>query len=734
MIGKTGWPRRGWLLLVAAWLVGSILPPSPARGKSKTFEDRTDVIEVQVPVNVYMRNGEPVRGLTAEDFEIFDRGDRQAITGFRMVDLEILQPKPGYDPADIVPAAARRHFLLLFDLTFSGTAAIIKAREAAQEFVLNHLHATDLVAVATFSSDIGPRLVVTFTPDRAQLARAIQTLGAPRLNDVRVDPLRFVLARPQNEQPSAFANRDFNSNQVGGFAPDRKQVLNSYLQVINKQFDKVETTYQRGRVSSWAAGLKGLAQVLASAEGRKHVVLFSEGFDGRLMLGRGPDANDPDIEMDQIQLQYGQYAMVDMDQIYGNSSLQKDVDVMLEEFRRADCVIQAVDISGLDANFNDNRRAQQVGQDALFYIANETGGSLFEDANNFSRQLVDVLRQTSVTYVLHFIPSGLESDGTYHKLQVKLRERNKGQRIAHRAGYYAPRPFKDLHPLEKNLLASDAIAAAAPRQDVALNVLAAAFRANPETAYVPVIVEVDGSTLLAGQDPRKQELAVELYTYVTDDNGEMRDFFTQLITLDLGQARAPLKRSGLKYYGHLDLPQGSYLVRVLVRNAQTGRAGVKTARVVVPRYELAEPDLLPPFFLEPPERQWVMVRERRSDANGYQKSVVYPFTLNGSPFVPAARPKLALGQGADLCLVAYNLPAGKIEIAGTILGADGHELAGGKLAMVERTVTGIQGLDKLLATFQPENLSAGEYTLRVAVGDTAAGTAQVNTIPFTITN
>lgn len=706
----------------------------PAFGQADSFDDRADVIEVQVPVNVYTRGGDPVRDLTADMFEIYDAGKRQEITDFQVVDLEILQPRRGEDPADVVPAMARRHFLLLFDLSFSNTAAIIKAREAAQDFVLNHLHPTDLTAVATYSSETGPRLVVTFTPDRAQLARAIQTLGAPRLLDgLRVDPLRFVLATPENSQSSAISSRDLGGNTVGQLGIDRDAALSSYLSVINKQFDRMETTYLRGRVSSWAAGLKGLAQALASAQGRKHVVLFSEGFDGRLMFGRGPDANDAEAQIDQLQLQWGNYGLVDTDDIYGNGSLQKDVNVMLEEFRRADCVIQAVDISGLSAEFSDEKRASQVGQDALFYIANETGGSLYEDANGFARQLVDVLEQTSVTYVLHFRPSKLETDGTYHRLQVKLRGR-KGIRLAHRSGYYAPRPFEDLHPLEKNLLASDAIAAAAPVEDVKLSVLAAPFRANDEQAYVPVVVEVDGQSLLVGHESRRKKLSVELYTYVTNEDGEMRDFFTQLVTLELANARAALEESGMKYYGHLDLEPGNYLIRVLVRNASTGRSGVKTVRVEVPQYQMAEPDLLPPFFLEPPDRHWVMVRERRSESDAYEKSVVYPFTVNGSPYVPSARPMLAGGKDAELCLVAYNMPEGDIAVEGTVLGEDGAELKIAELEVVERTVTGIRGLDKLLATFQPRDLAAGDYTLRVAVEDAVSGMTEFNTIPFTIVN
>jgi len=64
-----------------------------------------------------------------------------------------------------------------------------------------------------------------------------------------------------------------------------------------------------------------------------------------------------------------------------------------------------------------------------------------------------------------------------------------------------------------------------------------------------------------------------------------------------------------------------------------------------------------------------------------------------------------------------------------VLAADGKASPQGKLSRVERTATGIQGLDKLVATFDPAGLSAGDYVLRVAVTD-PAGHRQTNSLPF----
>lgn len=705
----------------------------PAAGQDASFDDVTEILEVQVPVNVSSRDGGPVRGLTAEDFEVYDRGRQQVVTGFDVVDLDVLQPEAIQGPRAMdlaIPAAARRHFLLLFDLTFATPASVTKARVAAHDFVLQELHPTDLAAVATFSLDTGPRLLVTFSPDRAQLARAIDTLGAPRLLDQQgtVDPLRFMIEDPN--RPGMSSTFGESERGAGGFAGRVDQEVSAYLQVIAKQMDKLEKSYLRGRVSSWVAALDEMARILGTVEGRKHVVFFSEGFDGRLMLGRGPDANDEQARADQVNLQFGQYWMVDTDDIYGNTALQNQVGDVLDTFRRADCIIQAVDISGIGSDSAEDRRARSVGQDALFYMANETGGNLFEDTNDLGSELREVLARSSVTYLLSFQPEGLAHDGSYHRLDIRLKKDvGRGGTVSHRQGYYAPKPYGDLHPLEKSLLASDAIASAAPRRQLDLDVLVAPFRANEDRAYVPVIIEVGGEKLLAGHEG--DELAAEFYTYVSNDRGEMRDFFTQLVTLNLSEdGRETMRRTGLKYYGHLTLEPGDYLVRVLVRNATTGRTGVESLRVSVPDYAEAGTQLLPPFFFEPPGR-WFLVKEEQ----GMQRdTVVYPFTVNGSPYIPSAKPVIEPGQETDLVLVAYNLPAGDVEINGTVVSPDGAEVSAGRLALVERTVTGIGGLDKLLARFRVNDLASGTYTLRVALEQPGKGVAQINSIPFSIPN
>jgi VWFA-related protein len=701
------------------------LPAAQKPAPADRFGETSEVVAVEIPINVVGRDGQPVRGLTAADFELFDDGDRQAITDFGVIDLSSTEAETRRMDSrriETLGAAARRHFLLLFDLSFASPTSILKARLAARDFLLHALHPADLAAVALYSLETGPKLILTFTPDRAQLARAIDTLGLDKVHDARErDPLRFLIA------PDDLAPSRASSGTAGGGAAEmraqRDQALAEGLKALTFQADLSQRSFEMGRITAYSRSLAEMARALNAVQGRKHVLFFSEGFDSRYLVGNAREAEEDSNSSMQGELQF-----VNTDSRYGNTSVQKDLSRMLEEFRRADSVIQAVDVGGLRGSADATGKARVNGQEALFYMANETGGELFKDANDLGGQLERVLTRTSVTYLLTFHRNDVKQDGAYHRLRVKVKAppQAQGARASYRTGYYAPRPFKELNLLEKNLLTSDSIVHAASRRDVELGVLAAPFRANEAQAYVPVIVEIGGRGLLAGHTGDK--LNLELYTYVADKEGNIRDFFTQSVGLDIKNGREALERTGIKYYGHLDLTPGDYQVRVLVRNADTGRTGVEAVPLSIPAYAKAEPQLLPPLFIES-DPGWLMIRERMG--KDQQATVVYPFTVKGEPYVPAARPVLRSDRSVSLCLVGYNLGSEDLKLEGQVMAADGKSLAGGHLSFVERTATGISGLDKVLATFQPTGLQAGDYVLRVAI-KSGNGRKEESSLPFVI--
>src|SRR5438270_13578291 len=86
---------------------------------------------VEVPVAVVDRSGNPIRGLTQANFEVTDEGKKRDIAGFETIDFAALE---NGSAAQMVTPAARRNFLLLFDLTFSAPNSLKRAQEAARTF------------------------------------------------------------------------------------------------------------------------------------------------------------------------------------------------------------------------------------------------------------------------------------------------------------------------------------------------------------------------------------------------------------------------------------------------------------------------------------------------------------------------------------------------------------------------------------------------------------------------
>lgn len=708
---------------ITAALVAAGLSLWPAPGFSQqSFSGATQVVVVEVPVQV-VKDGEPVRGLTAKDFEIYDGRKKVPVTGFEMLDLAA----PAAPGAPEIPVSARRHFLLMFDLSFSEPKSIVKAQAAAQK-VVTSLHPTDLVAVATYSSLQGPQLVLGFTPDRRQIAAAIETLGVPKLVDRSPDPLKLVYSQAvaNSYTPSA--------GPVGRAGPEvaaaKEAELLDTLQTFANAGEHADRSAKTQMVQALTRSFSDLARLMAEVEGRKYVVYLSEGFDASLVSGKGVSVAPQSAEGAAPTQEMGDESRIlantdgtGSDGQFGDTHTQNAVEKMLEAFRRADCMIQAVDIGGLRAGNDQGVGQKGEGRESLFNMAKSTGGELFENFNDLSAAMGQMLRRTGVTYVLSFQPAeDVKPDGSYHKLRVELKNAPRGARVVARQGYYAPLPYKQ-QPAQAKLLEAASGLMSKDSGEIATSVLAAPFALGGPKSYVQVVIEVDGPTLLAGkQDPK---LPVEVFIYAMDQNGAIQDFLTQTVGLDLTKLESPLRQAGLKYFGHVELAPGTYSLRTLVRNGTTGASSLRVTPLTVPA--AGEASLLPVLFQDTPGR-WVPVRE--TPKTGQQ--LPYPFMLKNQPYIPASRPVLTPGQESKLVLEGYNLKPGDWKTQVQVMSADGKEVPGGAFKVVEKEVGSGSGPTRLLATFQPPPaLPPGSYSLRVTLTD-GAGKAETSTAQFAV--
>jgi VWFA-related protein len=101
---------------------------------------------IQIDAVVTDENGNPVRGLTIDDFEITERGRPQPITTFEAVDLPIETQVPDLADADVVTNEGDgRVYLIVIDSISSANAAY--AKRQLRRFFDQHFGPSDTAAV-----------------------------------------------------------------------------------------------------------------------------------------------------------------------------------------------------------------------------------------------------------------------------------------------------------------------------------------------------------------------------------------------------------------------------------------------------------------------------------------------------------------------------------------------------------------------------------------------------------
>jgi DNA-binding MltR family transcriptional regulator len=113
LFGKS--PREAFLLWISACLI--ILTSAGLLSSSDQQKQREEVTvtAVEVPVRV-LRNNDFVRGLARDDFEVYENGVKQVISGFEIISRKISGPV-GPGPAVSFPQPPKpRLFFLIFDI------------------------------------------------------------------------------------------------------------------------------------------------------------------------------------------------------------------------------------------------------------------------------------------------------------------------------------------------------------------------------------------------------------------------------------------------------------------------------------------------------------------------------------------------------------------------------------------------------------------------------------------
>jgi VWFA-related protein len=600
--------------------------------------------------------------------------------------------------------AARRQFLLLFDLSFTSLAGLARAREAATRFVSARLEPLDLAAVATFSANYGVRMLLGFTTDRSQLRRAIATLGVLR-PDRPADPLGLVY--DLTEVGASFADTTTGDSSVD---------FENVARAIQIQFEQSQRQEYRQRILALLEGLGRLGRSLDGLQGRKQVIFLSTGFDSTALVGQqGRQAQES-----SEALARGGFWEVQPEDRFGDTGVRAEMERALRAFSGSDAVIHTVDLSGLsargDARFGGGEPGRVSGLEALARIADIAGGRLFKHTNDVGRALDEVLEMSRHYYLIGFEPPEIRGAGHFHKLKVRLR--GKGRKVSHRSGYFEPEPFAERPFLTRRFEAAEIIAKQISLGEIEVQALAIPYATRGDRSPLPVVLEIDGGSLLAR--PKGPSLGLEIYGYALDERGAVEDVVAAVFNLDVAKLEERIRRQGVQCQLTFTLPPGRYDLRFLVRDGETGRSGSRWLLVTLPGLSSGEVQLAPPLFLADAEDSFVF--EARSQATGSAPS---PLRASSGFVVPRTRPRLRNGRPHQILLLAFDGgahydPGAALEIRPQLVDSAGQNVPLGRFELLRATNDG-DGLRRFVLNLVPSELRPGEYTFRVHLRDSAGG-------------
>jgi VWFA-related protein len=523
------------------------IPEAPQQERDEPDQPmfRAEVTRVEVSALVLDREGKPVRGLTADDFEVFENGMRQVVRSFTPFTYEpdlLVLPDPvvtrvGDDvppastPASNYYASASRVFALILDDLHVDVRRTQVARAAARRLV-EQLSPSDLLFVVTTSSSESTGY---FTRDRRTALRMIDGFMGQRL-------LNQTVARRQEAPSGGGVQHDDSAGRY-----DHYLRLTSTIRDVSLALRDVngrrKTVILLSEGSSFGAGMENMAVRMPQASDRARVNASSGTL--RLMneaLAAAAAGNVAVYPLSPVGL--------------GN----EEADLMRG--------FGAVDATALMAVLTEAQQAKEMMRD----LAALTGGVSLVDTNDLLAGIDRAVRDASSHYVLTYEPDTPAKGNEYRTIEVKVRR--PGVRVLARRGYRAPgvRPPPAMKvpgslPAQLRTL----LAGVMPDDGLPMRVQAVPVSRAGKRTTVAVVVEVNGTLLGAQADGalRVEQGLLTVNGTGKADNGMRRTFDLTLTPVQ----QQVLAGTGLRSVWAVDLPNGTHQLRVASVDTMTGRGG-----------------------------------------------------------------------------------------------------------------------------------------------------------------
>ena len=549
-----------------------------SRDVEPTFKLQTERNLVMVRVVVRDAKGAVIDNLKQQDFQLFDRGKPQTILHFSierpgkaMAPAQSpagneVEPEENGEETATLPGVPRRFVALYFDDVNTRMPEIMRAREAADHFLTSTVRPGDRVALFTSSG----QKQVDFTERVGDVREALRLLQERPI----VPPDSSCGVIPPYEAYLVVHEHDLVATQV---ATDEKLNCNpctagmSQEQCLSMAKAEVDAEAMQSmnfsETQSTAAlrTIEALVRGMASLPGQRTLVVVSAGFLTETLRD----------ELSQIT----------------NRALRYGV------------IINAIDARGLyDASVIDisqatvavSRNARTPGQktqillesarrqtDGIRDLAVDTGGVFFSNSNDLEAGFRKTAGVPDAYYMLAFSPQNLKLDGTFHPIQVKMAAL-KGLSLQARRGYYAPRKAVDPAVQEKEEL-REAVFSQEETHELPIDVHTQFFMKSETEARIAVLTRLDLHPLHFRKDGDRNRDDLTFVIALFDRDGHMVGGQQRKLELRLRDTNLDrYMKSGISSRSTFDVKPGTYLVRAIVRDSESGEISGLNRTVEIP--------------------------------------------------------------------------------------------------------------------------------------------------------
>jgi VWFA-related protein len=536
-----------------------------------TFKVRVNLVLVRVVVRD--QQGNVVPNLKKEDFQLFDNRKPQVISSFSMETPEshAVAPTTEATPPDEVtpgekPAAPgttlpQRFVAMVFDDIDMSMSDAVFLRHSAER-LFGALAPSDRVAMYSTSG----QLTQEFTSDHAALKQALLGIvphpvlgnpGAPDCPDINYYEADLIVTN-QDQQALGVATEDTVQCAFRGDETQRaaaQEIAQTSASRVESQGDnQTEYLYRH---------LEQILRRLATMPGQRIMAFVSPGF---FLTWRTREYGDL---IDRANRAGVVINTIDVRGLY-TPDTQGDI---------ANPPVDSYRTTGFKSSY---RLAMQMAQaEILGTLAYGTGGTYFHDRNDLDQGLKQAVAAPAISYLLAFSPQNLKIDGRYHALKVVLTGKQKFA-VQARNGYYAPRTIVDPVEAAKEEI-QEAIFSQEEIRDLPVELQTQFFKADQMQARIAVLTHVDLKGLHFRKADGRSRDDLTVATAIFDENGNYVTGGEKVVEMRLLDPTLDrLNRSGFTVKSSFDVKPGSYLVRLVVRDAEGAQMAARNGAVVIP--------------------------------------------------------------------------------------------------------------------------------------------------------